>query len=222
VEYHSSHLYSPGDILRDIDWKHTARLRELVIKKYLDVPAQVAVVVVNLSAGDAEEADRLAYSLTTSVLALAVNSIPIALAAYNHRGVVQTMPLTAPDVVLRNALQLIEDTVWLEPVVRFLQPPDLSRLRRTQGGLEGVRTEPAHRLAAILGIERDAVQRATAQHPAALAIRQMTTFVAPPAMVIVVSSYNHDAEALAVTLARLEDRGYRVLPAYTPSLAKGR
>jgi hypothetical protein len=217
VEYHSSHPYSPGDRLKDIDWKHTARLREFIIKKFLDMPGQVAVVVVNLAAGDAEEADRMAYNLVTSVLALAVNSIPMALAAYNQREVVEATPLTAPNVMLRKVLQLIEETVWLEPAVRFLQPPDLRRLGRTQRELEGVGSEPGQRLAAILGLEREAVQRATAQHPVALALRQTTSFVAPPAMIIAISSYNHDAEALSVTLARLEERGYRVLPAYVNS-----
>jgi hypothetical protein len=214
VEYHSSHLYSPGDSWKDMDWKHTARLRELIVKKYLDMPAQVAVVVVNLATEDAEEADRMAYSLMTSVLALAVNSIPMALAAYNQWEVVEATPLTAPNVMLRKVLQLIEETVWLEPAVRFLQPPDLRRLGRTQKGLEGVDSEPAQRLAAILGMEREAVRRATAQHPAALALRQATSFVAPPAMIIAISCYNHDAETLSVTLSRLEDRGYRVLPGY--------
>jgi hypothetical protein len=220
VEYHSSHPYSPGDRLKDMDWKHTARLRELIVKKYLDMPAQVALVVVNLATEDAEEADRMAYSLTTSVLALAVNSIPVALAAYNQREVVEATPLTAPNVMLRKVLQLIEEMVWLEPVVRFLQPPDMRRLGRTQKGLEDAGSEPAQRLAAILGMEREAMQRASAQHPAALALRQATSFVAPQAMIIAISCYNHNAEALTVTLSRLEDRGYRVLPGYVKAGAQ--
>ena len=221
VEYHSSHPYSPGDRLKDMDWKHTARLRELIVKKFLDMPGQVALVVVNLATEDAEEADRMVYSLATSVLALAVNSIPMALAAYNQREVVEATPLIAPNAMMRKVLQLIEEAVCLEPVVRFLQPPDMRRLRRTQKGLEDVGSEPAQRLAAILGMEREAVQRATAQHPAALALRQTTSFVAPPAVIIAISCYNHDAEALTTTLSGLEDRGYRVLPGYVKGAQRG-
>lgn len=214
VEYHSSRHYSPGDSLKNIDWKHTAKLRELVVKEYLDIPGQMALVVVNLAAEDAEEADKMAYSLLTSVLALAISSIPVALAAYNHREVVEATPAMAAKVMLKKVLQLIEGTVWIEPMVRFLQPPDLKRLRRTQERLEGAGTEPARKLADILRVEREAVQRAVAEHPATLALQQVTSSVAPPAMILVISSYNHDAEALPVTLARLQDRGYRAMPVY--------
>jgi hypothetical protein len=69
-------------------------------------------------------------------------------------------------------------------------------------------------LADILKVEREAVQRAVAEHPATLALHQVTSSIAPPAMILVISCYNHDAEALPVTLARLQDRGYRAMPVY--------
>ncbi len=219
AEYDSSHPYSPGDRFKDMDWKHSARLRQLIVKRYSDVAARTALIVVNLAVEDAEEADRLAWSLVTSVMTLAANSIPTALAAYNQQEVVAVTPITAPKIMLNKVLQLIENTVLVQPTVRFLQPPDLKRLSRTLDRLEGVGSEPAQRLAAVLGLEKEAARRATEQHPISLALKESLPYVYPPAMILVFSPYNHDAEVLPVTLATLKDRGYTVLPGYAKEQA---
>ena len=45
VEYHSSRPYQAGDRLKDIDWKHTMKLRELIAKEYLEGPGQPGMIV---------------------------------------------------------------------------------------------------------------------------------------------------------------------------------
>jgi len=56
VEYFDSRSYQPGDLLKNIDWKHTLKLNQLIVKEYIEVGGQVAIIAVNLSVTDAEVA----------------------------------------------------------------------------------------------------------------------------------------------------------------------
>jgi uncharacterized protein (DUF58 family) len=80
IEYLESRTYQPGDTLRDIDWKHTLKLRQMVVKKYTEAGEQAAIIAVNLSVTDAEAADKLAFNLITVALTLAREGIAAALA----------------------------------------------------------------------------------------------------------------------------------------------
>ncbi|MEA2085425.1 MAG: DUF58 domain-containing protein, partial [Chloroflexota bacterium] len=71
VEYFGNRGYQPGDRLKDVDWKHSLKLNELIIKEYIEAGEQGAIIAANLAVSDAEEADKLAFKLITTALTLA-------------------------------------------------------------------------------------------------------------------------------------------------------
>ena len=211
VEYVSSRLYEPGDSLRDIDWKRSAKLNRLVVKEYTEAENTVTVVAANLTAENPEEADGLAYDLITLALTLARAAAPVALAIYNHQEVLLTTRAADPRDVLKKVLKVAQKIAVLEQQQRFLQPPDIRRLRRNMAQLGHVGTDSSQRLAALLGVEYMVLGQVARDHPAARAITAAAEQVLPPATIAVVSGWNHDAEALLITLDRLERQGYHTV-----------
>ncbi|MFC1978771.1 DUF58 domain-containing protein [Chloroflexota bacterium] len=212
IEYHSSHAYSPGDQVKNIDWKHTVRFREIVVKKYQDMYGNAAVILVNLITGSADEADVISSNLVNSVLTLAINSINAVLVAYNEHEVVEFTSVVPPSALLKRVLRLVEGMTTVEPSVRYLWPPDVKRLNRTRRKLANVDLEPARRLLAILDVENEAVKTSTSRHPLSAVLAKITSVVASPAMLVPITAFNHDVEALSFLLPRLEGMGYRVSP----------
>jgi len=211
VEYHGDRLYQPGDRLKDIDWKHSIKLQELITKEHLDSPGQAAMIAVNLDAQDAEQADILAYSLITSALTLAKEAVPMALAIYDHNDVVVVTPAQNGRQALLRVLKLAQDISLYQPGERFLGPPDLRRLRRTIAQLEGAKAEPAQKLMNILRTEYEALQQAARHHPATRALSKAAESTPPPALIVVISLSPDDIEALEVALGRLKKRGYEAV-----------
>jgi len=222
VEYHSSHHYYPGDRVKNIDWKHTTRFRELVVKKYQDIYGNAAVILVNLTTGSADEADIISSNLINSVLTLAINSINAVLVAYNEHEVVELTSVVPPSTLLKRVLQFVESMTSVEPSIRYLWPPDVKKLNRTRRKLANVDLEPARRLLAILDVESEAVKTSTSRHPLSLALAKVTSVVVPPAMLVPITSFNHDTEVLSFLLPRLEGKGYRVSPLTPHALTAAR
>ncbi len=212
VEYFDSRNYQPGDLLKDIDWKHTLKLNQLIVKEYIEVGGQVAIIAVNLSVTDAEEADKLAFNLITTALTLAQESIPTALAIYNHQKVILTTPVSDSRETLKHTLLVVKDITSVEFAQRFLQPPDISKLRRNITLLKRVTSKPAQRLLTMLDFEYQAIEEAAKGHPATIALLRSTKQVSPPAMIILVSQLNHDVEALLLTSKQLFKRGFTTIP----------
>ena len=166
------------------------------------------VVVANLDAPNAEQADTLAYNLIASVLTMAMESIPIALAIYNHNGLIEVTKPENPRFALIKALNLSNDIEIYEPGKRFLAPPDLPRLRSTLTKLRNLDEEPARKLSQILNAEFSALKSAASDHPATAALKEVARYVSPPALIAVLSLSADDIEAFAVTLDGLKKRGY--------------
>jgi len=211
IEYFDSRSYYPGDELRSIDWKHTLKLSQLIIKEYIEVGEQAAIIAVNLSVTDVEEADKLAFDLITTALTLAQEAITTALAVYNHQGVVVTTPITDPRETLKQVLLLVKDITPVEFAHRFLQLPDISKLRRNIIQLKQTTSEPGQRLLSMLDFEYQAIEQGAKNHPATLALLRVTEHIPPPAIIVLVSQLNHDAEALLVTGEKLTRRGFTTL-----------
>ena len=211
VEYYGSRMYQHGDRLKDVDWKHTFKLRELIVKEFAGAHGQQAMIVANLAAKDVEEADKLVYNLVMSALTLAREAVPTALAAYNHEEVLATIPPTNPREMLKKALRLTQSITLVEPLKKTLQSPEVQRLRRCIGQLEQVKTEPAQKLAGILRLEYETIQEAAKDHPASQALGKTAESTPPPAVITVVSPWSHDADALAITLEKLRGRGYNTV-----------
>jgi uncharacterized protein (DUF58 family) len=208
VEYSSSRLYQPGDRLKDVDWKHTFKLQQLVIKEYLNAQGQSAIIATNLTAKDPEEADELAYNLITSALTLAAEAVPTALAAYNQKDVIETTNAMNPRETLKKALKLTQNITIVKPLQRTLEPQNIKRLRRNINQLEQATTRPAQKLAEILKLEYQILQETAKEHPAGRALTKAAEGTPAPAVITIVSPLNNDADALAVTLEKLERKGY--------------
>ncbi len=211
IEYFGSRSYYPGDELRSIDWKHTLKLSRLIIKEFIEVGEQAAIIAVNLSVTDVEEADKLAFDLITTALTLAQEAITTALAVYNHQGVVVTTPVTDPRETLKQVLLLVKDITPVEFAHRFLQLPDIGKLKRNIAQLKQTTSEPGQRLLSMLDFEYQAIEQGAKNHPATLALLQVTEHIPSPAIIVLVSQLNHDAEALLVTGERLTRRGFTTL-----------
>ena len=208
IEYYDSRGYQPGDPLKDIDWKHTVKLSQIIIKEYIEAGGQASIIAVNLSVADAEEADKLAFNLITSSLTHARESIPTALAVYNHQKVVLTTPVSDPREILKQTLLLVKDLTSVELAHRFLQPPDIVRIRRNIALLKQVISPPAQQLLNMLQFEYAAIEEAAKNHPATLALLRASKQVQPPALIVLLSQLNHDAEALMVAAEKLSKRGF--------------
>ncbi len=211
MEYYDSRPYQPGDRLKDIDWKRTLKLQELIVKEFAEIQKPTMIIAVNLAVRDAEQADQLAYSLIVSTLTMVREGVPTALAAYNHQDVLETTPAQDPREALKKAMKLGHNIVLVEPMERVLQLVEVRGIRRTMRQLEEARTEPAKRLRGILQLEWAAMQEAAKEHPAKRALITTTACTPPPAIIGVISAWNHDAEALSITLEELRKRGYRAL-----------
>ncbi|MFC1916266.1 DUF58 domain-containing protein [Chloroflexota bacterium] len=215
MEYFDSRSYQPGDPLKNLDWKHTLKLNRLIVKEFVDTGGQSAIIAVNLSVTDAKEADKIAFNLITTALTLAQETIPTALAVYNHQRVVLTTPVTDPREILRWTLALVKDITSTNFAHRFLQLSDLRRLRRDIAELKQSTSEPAQRLLDMLNFEYQAIEKAARNHPATLALLLATEQAPPPATIVLISQFNHDAEALMVTTEKLSRRKFTTIPIET-------
>ncbi|MDP2952034.1 MAG: DUF58 domain-containing protein [Chloroflexota bacterium] len=211
MEFYGLRSYQPGDSAKIIDWKHTLKLHQLIVKEFLDTGVERAVLAVNLSVIDEEEKDKLVYSLINTALTLARENIPSVLAAYNHQGVVATTRLLDPQRALLRALGLAREVqVSLNPL-RYLGVPDVRRLRGNIYRLTQSEPEPARRLGALLQLEYLALSNAARQNPASQALDAALGAVKGRVNVLLLSGCNHDVEAIAFNEHSLRERGYRVL-----------
>jgi hypothetical protein len=211
VEYYGSRQYQPGDRWKDLDWKHTYLFGELIVKEFSGAHGQTAILVADLTAKDAEEADKLAYNFVMSALTLADESLPTALAVYNHANVLAALQPMNPREVLKKTLELTEKIVMLDPSEKVLQSTELLRLKRSIGQLEQANSVPSQRLVEILKLEFEANQKTAMSQPAGQVLAKIVEAVSPPATLTVVSSLSRDDEALAVTLERLKEKGYNTV-----------
>jgi len=211
IEYHDSRSYQPGDQLKDIDWKHTLKLSQLIISEFVESGETPVVIVVNLSVTGAEEADKLAFNLVASALTLARENIPTALAAYNHERAILTMAVSEPREILKRTLSLIRDIDLLEHTPHYLEAQDIVKLRRNITHLRRANTEPARHLLDMLHFEHRAIEGAAQNHPATSALASVTKQVPAPAMILLISQLNHDTEALLVNTERLSRSNYTTM-----------
>jgi uncharacterized protein (DUF58 family) len=212
VEYLRHRRYQPGDRLKDLDWRRTARFREPIVKEFSEPQGGGTVILINLAAGDADEVDWLGYHLVTSALTAAREGMPSALAAYNHQETVLVTGPLPPRETLKHALRVSGEIALVRPEERVLAPPNLLHLRRSVRNLGGNGSGKAgSALGEILQREMETLEDLAHAHPLTSALRRGLKGTPPPATITVISRWNHDAEALAVTLPRLQGQGYRLL-----------
>jgi uncharacterized protein (DUF58 family) len=197
VEYYGSQLYQPGDSLKNIDWKHSLKYNEMITKEFAESHVQSAVILINLAVGDAEEADELAYNIITTAITLAQENIPAALAVYDHEGVRITTATLQPRQLLLESLRIAQEMVTFVNPVKYLSPPDVTRLKTNIGRLRLLDSQAAGTLSQLLQIEYDNLNYAARHNPATRALSQAFIKNDKQANIVVISRYNHDVEAMA-------------------------
>jgi len=180
-----------------------AKYAEWLAKRYLE------------QTGAGAAADKLAFNLITTALTFAHETIPTALTVYNQQRVVLTTTVIDPREILKQTLSLIKDITSVEFTHRFLQLPDISKLRRDISQLKQATSEPAQRLLSMLNFEYQAIEKAAKNQPATLALSSVTEHAPARAIIVLISQMNHDAEALLVTTEKLSRREFSIIPIET-------
>lgn len=213
TEYHASRPYQPGDNLKNIDWKHSIKLNELVTRDFKSSHGQSAVMWVNLAAADAEDADKLSYKLITTAICLARENIPTALAGYDHEAVRLVTPQLPPQKLVFSALRLSLQIVAFTNPRRYLNPPDIARLRADISRIRNIHGQAPEALLRLLGIEYKTLGETAYSNPAAQALTEALSQGERKVTIVVVSQRNHDAEALAFLSFSFDKKGYAIIKA---------
>jgi hypothetical protein len=211
VEFYGSRPYQSGDKLKEIDWKHSYMLGELITKEFTDAQGKNAVILADLTATDAEEADKLSYNFVMSALTLTIESIPYDLAVFNSQKVLAVTHEENPRVTLRRALELNEKISIIETKQRVLQHSDLQSLKRTIRQLGLADDNLAAHLGQLLKFEEDTNELTAKNHPSTLALNKATQNFKSPEVILVVSPLSGDIDALMWNLEKLKFTEYNVI-----------
>ncbi len=211
VEYYGSQLYQPGDSLKNIDWKHSLKYNELITKEFSEFHGQPAIILINLAVGNAEEADKLAYNIIVTAISLAQDNIPAALAAYNHEDVKVTTPTLQAQQLVLKSLQVAQEMVTFINPVKYLNPPDVTRLRANISRIRFAESKASKVLAQLLQLEYKNLSITARLNPATKALMEAFVKVDKQSNIVVISHRNHDAEALAFNTFSFTQKGNAVI-----------
>jgi len=210
IEFYGNRRYVPGDALKNIDWRHTFKFQELVVKEFSGLSSQLKIIVVNLKARDIKDADQLAYNLVMSVLTLAVEGSSYgALIAYDEDELVSVVCLENPRELLKRALKLTGKISLGKGFERVLEPIDI-RLRNSLLSSAYSREKVNRGFLEILELEKFVGEKMIKGHPVmeGLSIICKSGFV--PGAFVVISSGNDQSE-LSVIMERYRRKGCNLL-----------
>jgi hypothetical protein len=211
VEYYGSQLYQPGDSLKNIDWKHSFKYNELITKEFAEFHGRTAIILINLAAGNEEEADKLAYKIIVTAISLAREDIPAALAVYNHEGVELTTNVLQPQQLLLRSLQVAKRMVVFIDPVKYLNPPDVARLRANINRIRFAESKASSVLAQLLQLEYKNLNNNAKHNPATKALSEVLAKVDKQSTIVIISHRNHDAEAIAFNTFSFARKGNAVI-----------
>jgi uncharacterized protein (DUF58 family) len=203
VEYYGNRPYQPGDRLREIDWKHTYMLGELVVKDFEGTHKQPAIIVANLETVNAEKADRLAYNIIVSALTSAVETLPSGTAFFNSEAVISTTRLTDSRETLKKSLKYTEQIKIRPQTIRILQPEISCEIPAV--------TQKNSEIKKILEFEASINQTITKTYPGSQALNKCVEKTLTPSMIIIASSLTDEEKALLITLYKLRDKGHNII-----------
>jgi hypothetical protein len=211
VEYYGNQLYQPGDSLKNIDWKHSIKYNELITKEFTEFHGQSAVILINLAVSSAEEADKLAYKTVVTAISLAAENIPAALAAYNHEGTKLVTTVLQPQELVRRSLQVVREIVTVESQMKYLNPPDVTRLVANMSRLRSVESEASRVMLELLQLEYKNLASEAGRNPATKALSAVFGRVDKQANIVVISQRNHDAGAVSFNMFNFTRKGNAVI-----------
>jgi hypothetical protein len=164
-----------------------------------------------LESGDAEAADKLAYNIIITALTLGQENIPAAIAAYDREKVILTTPeLPSVQLILRSLQVVKEMSTRLNPV-KYLNPPDIMKLRANINRLNQSGSQPARTLAGLLQLEYKSLSTHVKQNPCTQALSDVMSKLSGSSSILILSSRNHDAEALAFNSFIQSQKGNAVI-----------
>ncbi len=208
VEYYGSQTYQPGDELRSIDWKHSVKYNKMITKEFIEFHGQPAMLLVNLSIKDAEEADELAQKIIMTALSLAQEQIPTVIAAYDHNDIKLVTPTLQPQQMVVRSLEITKGLTFFDNPTRYLYSPDVNRLKADINRLGFAESEASRTLSQLMKIEYKNLVESVVANPATRAINKALESSNTQSTIVVVSRLNHDANAVAVNSYLMARRGY--------------
>ena len=211
VEFYGLRMYQPGDSLKNIDWKHSVKYNELVSREFSEVQVLPAIMLVNLVVGNEEEMDKLAFNIIVTAICLAQDNIPAALAAYDDNGPVLTTEALSSGDLVTGALRLTRSIVIRRKQARYLQPPDVTRLKSSIGRLALSESQPARVLHDLLQLEYRYLSRNVRNHPCTLTLNEALYKNNRQSTVLIISQRNHDTDSLALHSYILSNKGNTVV-----------
>lgn len=211
VEYYGSQLYQPGDNLRNIDWKHSVKYNKLISKEFADTRGQPAILLINMTVGDADEADKQVYNMIVVALSLAREQIPTALALYDEKDVQLVTATLQPQVLVSRCLGITKEVRIIGKSTRYLSRPDVVILHANIRRLQSVESEPVKALAQLLRVEYESLKETAIRHPVAKALEMAFEKTSDRANIVVVSPLNHDAEAIMFSAITYRNKGNAVI-----------
>lgn len=209
IEYYGTRLYEPGDNLRSIDWKHSMKFNELVVKEFNTAQASSAAILLNLTVGNADEADQLIYTWLITSVTLAQEGIPTILALYDHNGVLEVTNFLPPRQLVLRALALSWRVELSASPRKYLQPPDPVRIRADINRLKLVGLQSVTKLVELLDLEFKALHNNAAFNPATKALERVLGKTGKYSTILFISAGNHDDEALRMAKYRLNASNHR-------------
>lgn len=132
LEYAESRDYVPGDTLRFMDWKATARLGRLIVKEFYIEGGLGVHLIYEATAPNPYMKDELSTAFLNTVLALARQSIPIGMTIHNGKEVMLNLSNLNPRLALLYALQYALKLAEVNPeeLYSLLEPQTSRQLRR--------------------------------------------------------------------------------------------
>lgn len=154
--------------------------------------------------------DSTSGSVRTAI-SLAQENIPAALAAYDHEGVKLTTTLLSAQRLLLQSIQIAQEMAAFVDPVRYLNPPDVSRLRANISRIQFAESQASKVLAQLLQLEYKNLQGNARLNPATRALSEALGKVDRQSNIVIISQYNHDAEAMAFNVFELARKGNAVI-----------
>jgi hypothetical protein len=207
IEYYGNRQYQAGDSLKNINWKASVKYDELISKEFDEFRGQPAVILINLIAGSDEELDRLAYNILVTAVSLGQANIPASLAVYDKEKVVMITPALSSIQLVSYALRVVKKLTIHKNPLKYLNTPDVLRLRSNINRLNNIDSKPSGKLSELLKLEYETLNDNSATNPCTRALFQAKAKINEQFNVVIVSLYNHDAEALAFNTYTLTRKG---------------
>ncbi len=211
IEYYGNRRYQPGDSIKNINWKYSTRYNELITKEFTEFQGQPAMILADLTVGNDEDADRLAYNLMMTALTLVQNEIPSSLAAFDSHKVVEVTGIIPKSELVLRCLQLVKSIEVVDSPRRTLNRADTSRLRSNIRRIDQVDSPSAKALADLLRLEYQNLSTGAKNSPCTLAVSEVMARSNSSFSVILISEFCHNPEALSFNASLLDQKGFSVI-----------